>query len=388
MQKTQSTIRYRIRNRDRLLRENFFPWGLLGILLILLPLLYALFWYAKHEIQSTVRTEIEEELASQNLEWVKVDVDGQAVMLTGEGSEQDGNRAISFAEKVKNEAWFGRFSVPSKVDGKFSEPAHSEPTNIVAESAISTIKEEPPKVKQVWGSLISQLDSGVLTLTGTVGSQTEKTALLEAAKSKIDPPRLVEVVDKLEVSKHDLIPASEALAKRASELIAACRNGKASSEDGVFSIQCQTKREQAGNLESLARTPIDGGRLGSIQISGSDDCNEAFAQILEGKSIRFSIGSANLKPSSAPLLDRVADLAKSCPGSISVEGHTDKSGNFDSNMVLSEARAKSVVEALVSRDVKRERLTPKGFGPTKPRSEGDTPVAYALNRRIEFHVSQ
>jgi len=76
MQKTQSTIRYRIRNRDRLLRENFFPWGLLGILLILLPLLYALFWYAKHEIQSTVRTEIEEELASQNLEWVKVDVDG------------------------------------------------------------------------------------------------------------------------------------------------------------------------------------------------------------------------------------------------------------------------------------------------------------------------
>ena len=57
-------------------------------------------------------------------------------------------------------------------------------------------------------------------------------------------------------------------------------------------------------------------------------------------------------------------------------------------MALSVARAEAVVEALAERGISRERLSPEGFGPTRPRVEGDTPTAYALNRRIEFHVSQ
>lgn len=384
MFENKSTVRYRIRNRDTLLRERFFPWGLLGLLFILLPLLYALFWYAKYEIQNTVKTEIKKELVSQNLEWVKVDVDGQRVMLTGQGSKQEGGRAISVARKVDGIAWMGRFAVPSKVDGNFSEP-----TKIAAKPTVKpTVKKEPQKAKPAWGKLIGKLDAGVLTLTGTVGSQSEKVALLDAAKNKIDPPRLTTVIDKLEVSKRSLNTASVVLAKRASDLVSICENGESSSIDGVFSIQCQAKRDQVRNLEAVARAPISGIKFGRIQISSADDCNDSFAQILKGKSIRFSIGSADLKSSSTPLLDQIADLAKSCTGSIRVEGHTDKTGNFDSNMALSDARAKSVVKALIGRGVKRERLSPEGFGQTKPRVEGDTRVAYALNRRIEFHVSQ
>jgi len=120
----------------------------------------------------------------------------------------------------------------------------------------------------------------------------------------------------------------------------------------------------------------------------SNECNQSFAKILDGKSIGFSVGSANLKASSAPLLDQIADLAKSCPGAIRVEGHTDKSGSLEANMALSNARAAEVVNALVERGVKGDRLSPEGFGPTKPRAEGDSREAYALNRRIEFHVSQ
>jgi len=389
MQKTQSTIRYRIRNKDALLRESFFPWGLLGLLLILLPLLYALFWYARHEIQNTVQVEIKKELTSKNLEWVEVDVDGQAVMLTGQGSKQEGDRAISIAKKVKNAAWMGRFSVPSKVNGRFSEPTTPEPVAAIAAPVTTPIEnEELVKAKLDWGRLIAQLDSGVLTLTGTVGSESEKVSLLEVANSKIDPPKISKIVDELDVSELSLNPASEPLAKRVNNLISNCRRGQASSIDGIFSLQCQAKRDQVANLESLAREPLSGVTIGRIQVSSSDDCNESFAKILDGKSIRFSIGSANLKATSAPLLDQVADLAKSCSGLIRVEGHTDKSGNLDANMKLSDARAKAVLEALVQRGVKRERLSPKGFGPTRPRVEGDTPVAYALNRRIEFHVSQ
>jgi len=389
MYEKKSTIRYRIRKRAPLLRENFFPWGLLGLALILLPLLYAVFWYAKNGIQNTVQSEIKKELAANNLEWVNVEVDGQAVMLTGEGSKQDGDRAISLAKGVENKAWLGHFSVPSKVNGQFSEPI-SEPIEIITEPIITEpeLVEKSLEVKPNWGRLVSKFDSGILTLTGTVGSQQEKEILLGAANNKIDPPKLIKIVDELNVSDDSLISVSEILAKRVSELILLCSSGQSSSIDGVFSIECQSTLEQVENLNRLASTPIDGAQLGSIQISTVNDCNRSFAEILDGKSIRFSIGSANLKSSSSPLLIEIADLAKACSGLISVEGHTDKSGNLDSNMLLSEARAKSVVDALVELGVKRERLEPKGFGPNKPRAEGDDPVAYALNRRIEFHVSQ
>lgn len=384
MYEHKSTMRYRIRNRDSLLRENFLPWGLLGLLFILLPLLFALLWYAKHEIQHTVQAEVKKELISQNLGWVKVDVDGQAVTLTGQGSKVEGDRAIAIAKKVDGAAWLGRFAVPSKIEGNFSVPPETS-----SKPAIKpTNSEQPQKTEPSWGSLIGQLDAGVLTLTGTVGSEAEKEALLDAANAKLDPPRLTTIIDKLQVSTQPMTPASAVLAKRASDLVSICENGESSSVEGVFSIQCQAKRGQVENLKALASTPIDGAKLDLIQISSSDDCNKSFVEILDGKSIRFSIGSANLKASSAPLLERIADLAKSCPGAIRVEGHTDKSGNFDSNMALSDARAKAVVDALVELGVKSERLSPQGFGQTQPRAAGDTRTAYALNRRIEFHVSQ
>jgi len=388
MSEKRSTTRYRIRNKDLLLQQNFYPWGLLGLLLILLPLLYALFWYAKHEIQHTVETEIKKQLVSQNLEWVDVEVDGQAVTLSGQGSKQEGDRAISIANKVEGPAWLGRFVIPSVVDGTFSEPTEAaldladqslsstiEPTVIEEsndealnnESLVDTQeilgtedlanKQEELKAEQGWGNLIAQLDGGVLTLSGTVGSQAEKLALVEAANDSLDPPRLTKVIDTLEISKHSLNPNSQALARRASELISVCSSGQSSSIEGVFSIQCQAKRDQVENIQALAIAPIDGVEIGTIAINSSDDCNKSFVEILDGKSIRFSIGSANLKSSSAPLLDKIADIAKSCPGSVRVEGHTDKTGSFDSNMALSESRAQSVVEALVEQVIP-PRLTP------------------------------
>jgi len=57
-------------------------------------------------------------------------------------------------------------------------------------------------------------------------------------------------------------------------------------------------------------------------------------------------------------------------------------------MKLSNARAESVVKALVQRGVKNGRLKAQGFGPTKPRAQGTSKEARTLNRRIEFKISE
>ena len=67
-----------------------------------------------------------------------------------------------------------------------------------------------------------------------------------------------------------------------------------------------------------------------------------------------------------------------------MEGHTDNVGSPASNKTLSEARAKSVVSAIVSQGVAADRLSPVGFGQDKPIADNSTDEGRAKNRRVEL----
>ena len=88
------------------------------------------------------------------------------------------------------------------------------------------------------------------------------------------------------------------------------------------------------------------------------------------------------------LLDEVALLLLDHPelGRIEVQGHTDDVGSAAANKALSTARAKSVVDHLVSAGVPADRLSSRGLGESKPLAEGSSEVIRAKNRRVEFHV--
>ncbi len=103
--------------------------------------------------------------------------------------------------------------------------------------------------------------------------------------------------------------------------------------------------------------------------------------------MEFASGSAVLAPSSGSLLDRVAEVARTCPGTLRVEGHTDSTGVAASNLVLSRARAEAVRQALVERGLPAERLVAEGFGQARPVAPNDDAAGRARNRRIELHVA-
>lgn len=112
-----------------------------------------------------------------------------------------------------------------------------------------------------------------------------------------------------------------------------------------------------------------------------------------GKSIRldnigFEFAKATLTPESTKELDQLADMMIDYPKMrIEVEGHTDDIGSDASNLTLSRDRAQAVVDFLRNRKVEKERITSKGYGETKPLVPNDSEANRALNRRVEFRVT-
>ena len=104
--------------------------------------------------------------------------------------------------------------------------------------------------------------------------------------------------------------------------------------------------------------------------------------------VHFATGQARIEKKSWWLLDQVAAVLKSHPDLllVEVEGHTDDRGPSSFNILLSEARAKAVADYLAGRGVARERLVPRGFGPTRPVASNGTVEGRAANRRVAFTV--
>jgi OmpA-OmpF porin, OOP family len=119
----------------------------------------------------------------------------------------------------------------------------------------------------------------------------------------------------------------------------------------------------------------------------AEECETRFGVISTAGAIYFKTGSAELDHASDPILISIADIANRCPGvRIEVAGHTDSRGSPQANQELSYARAHSVLDFLVMRGVRPERISAVGFGDSRPIASNATEEGRAKNRRIEFRV--
>jgi OmpA-OmpF porin, OOP family len=106
------------------------------------------------------------------------------------------------------------------------------------------------------------------------------------------------------------------------------------------------------------------------------------------KQIFFETGKDVLKPVSVKQLDElVTILTKYDNVNMSVEGHTDDSGDDAKNMKLSEDRANAVKNYLIGKGIAAPRLTAKGFGETMPIGDNKTANGKAQNRRVELNTT-
>ncbi len=105
------------------------------------------------------------------------------------------------------------------------------------------------------------------------------------------------------------------------------------------------------------------------------------------KNIFFDVNQFELKPASQIELDDVVKLMKENPlVYIQINGYTDNVGKPADNLILSENRARAVVNFLKSRGIDPKRLSAKGFGETQPVGPNTTEAGRAKNRRTELKV--
>lgn len=150
-------------------------------------------------------------------------------------------------------------------------------------------------------------------------------------------------------------------------------------KSGYFTVRAAftTKGKKPGwyDITSYLNTPIQEAKVGAVMQFGN---------------ILFDTGSWTIRKDSVPVLDKMVQFLFDNPKIIVELGaHTDSMGDAQSNLVLSQNRAKSAVEYLINKGVPASHITAKGYGETKLTnrcSDGVpcTAAEHQANRRTEL----
>ena len=110
--------------------------------------------------------------------------------------------------------------------------------------------------------------------------------------------------------------------------------------------------------------------------------------VLRFKNLEFDSEKASLKSSAERPINELADYLDAYQERrVLIEGHTDNTGAASFNKNLSQQRANTVREALISRGVDSLRVKAVGLGEQYPIANNDTDTGRAYNRRVEVIVS-
>ncbi|SEG60889.1 OmpA family protein [Marinobacterium lutimaris] len=158
--------------------------------------------------------------------------------------------------------------------------------------------------------------------------------------------------------------------------------------------------DSEGALAGAALGTAIGGGIGYYQ----DQQEMRLRQELEGTGVRvermgddirlvmpgnitFATDSTRIDSGFYPVLDSVAKvLMKFNKTQVDVEGYTDSTGSADYNQQLSERRAESVAQYLMSVGVDRLRLNARGYGERNPIADNGSASGRAINRRVEVRI--
>ena len=346
--------------------KPWWPWGIaplagLGILFLVGAL------FSAPRIEAEVRGQVADRIANAGITATSIAGDGQSLAIKAAVPRDQQLYVEAIAESTRCDTWAGKLTCPTSVSVAAAAP----------QAAPALLSERPQRFT------IEKTDDTVL-LTGEVPDLDAHDRILQAAGEHFDV-----VQNELSISNVAAGPSYDRAVNQAIAVASHLDSGTASwsgeslSVTGVASPSAVTSaREQFGAIGDAALQ-------GNFDVQASRDsnrCNSEFDELLTNASIRFRTGSAEIDTGNEELLASLAALASSCPGSLTIAGHTDSQGDATMNEALSLARAASVRDALAVLGIDTNRMRATGFGESQPIADNSTPDGRAKNRRIAIVI--
>ena len=161
-----------------------------------------------------------------------------------------------------------------------------------------------------------------------------------------------------------------------------------------FDLQCNTEyllKISASSYEDKSATisKIQGGGVPkTVQLNPFEVIITETEVLLNN--VYFDFNKSNITSQGASELDKLVKVMKDNPKMvIFVKSHTDSKGSAAYNLKLSEQRAQSTVQYVISKGIESERISGKGFGNTEPKiacGSDCTEEQHSQNRRSEFTI--
>ncbi len=347
---------------------------------------------------------------------IRVEMDGRVATLTGsltnEAERDEVLRrvaAVAGIQRVRDELRIARTSGDSRpadvvTSSDSAEDPDTRPSLQAEEPAEPPAPEEAASTDTALSLLLA--DDG-LTLRGTLPSEAHRRDVVARASAMVGASRLRDelVVAEPAPGADDTPGAAIATSDRAetfsqtvSGLLEALEAGPADSRldwrgDTVTVYGSVPSRAAADRFLQVAgrkAAPIEVlDRLTVVPPAPAEQVQARVEAVLRTGSIRFRTGSARLSPEGEQVLAAIARELQASPAlEISIEGHTDSTGDAASNLSLSRRRAQAVRAFLVGRNVEEARMQTEGFGESRPIADNTSSAGRQANRRIEFRVSE
>ncbi|WPN31360.1 OmpA family protein [Pseudomonas sp. P5_109] len=152
--------------------------------------------------------------------------------------------------------------------------------------------------------------------------------------------------------------------------------------DGVFD-----RRDRCP--DTPANTPVDHRGCAVPQYPASVPPEPVQSEVITLSDVLFVFNQSDLTPTAKSQLDALMSKFEDADVvSIKVVGHTDSVGSDAYNQALSERRASSVAEYLISQGVAPTKVTSEGRGESQPIADNETDAGRAKNRRVELHINR
>jgi outer membrane protein OmpA-like peptidoglycan-associated protein len=161
-----------------------------------------------------------------------------------------------------------------------------------------------------------------------------------------------------------------------------------------FNLAYNTKFKLSGNKQNCGSNWYE---ISTTGIKNSQELNQGMGMYCMGdviklENIYYDLDKYFIRPDAALELDKtVAVLKKYLTMRIELRSHTDSRAKFNYNLTLSQKRAESAVQYLISKGINAERILPMGYGETQLTNKcaDDIPcseIEHQANRRTEFKI--